>query len=212
MSIPHCFNPNAWSRGHIEDVTFEDQEIVLGNHGIITSVIGTAQAGNWGTQAASDAHMHHYDLLFFTHGDAESAVYSHLTSAPLFGYRVSRKAVGWDLSSDVPDYWRPDGLDDGTPGELLLPGLPINLPWGAYWCILSTVAQQRGLICDTISNNNVYFDLLPMTRPIVDGQPFLFRLRRPTILNGMTPAGLASMRIDNNEVIAFRVNRRDWLP
>lgn len=209
---PECVNPYYWSNGHIEDVTFEDEDIQHGNELTISSIIGTAHPGNWGDQATSDARMGHYDLLFFKArmNRREYRDYDHQFNSPIFGYRVSGKAVGWDTSEPMPSSTI---VDDGTPGELLLPGKPITLPWGAYWCVLSTLPidpPPGAQICNTISNNSLWLAVVPLVGQVVDGVKFPFLLHPPDWIDGMNLTGLPIRRILNTHAVGFRVNRRDW--
>ena len=215
MSVPippTCFNPQAWSLGHFADGAFDDGLIKLGNALQITSILGTAQAGNWGSQAASDAYMERYDLLFFRARLGReippvAKPFRQELDAPLFGYRVSGKAVGWDLSSDDPADWP---LDDGTPGNLLLAGKPITLPWGAYWIILTTLAVETPPVCASRSNSDLWYYVRAEPN-IIDGEPYRFTLA-PGGLNGLTEDGHVVLRIDGDQVVQLRVNRRDFLP
>lgn len=194
----------CFSRGQFADPTLVDNAIVLDNTGLagsqarLTTLIGTAQAGSAGSAGASYARMAHYDLLFFRNGrpGLSPLTFDAGSDAPLFGYRVSARAVGWDESGP--------GKDDGTPGNLLLGGA-ITLDWGAYWLVLVTVP-----VCGA-SYNNGLGDYVVWPTSVADGVLWPFTLSDPTVLNGMTPSGLPGLAIANSHVLGFRINRRDWV-
>lgn len=197
-------DPACYSRGRLLDLTIIDAGVlgddtaVAGDSKAVSSIIGTAHAGNGSSQAASNARITRYDLLFFRMGQPNVAapVYDAAYDGPLFGYRASTKAVGWAVSGPC--------IDDQAGEELLLPGQPITLEWGAYWLILSTVAAGNGVD----PSNNGLWQYLQFPTGVRDGVPYVFTLTSPAILNGLTSSGLTSLGIINQHVIGFRINRR----
>lgn len=206
----------CWSVGHIADLTIVDNVELLDDVGVagssklITSIVGTAHAGNGGSQSASDALIRAYLLLFIKHirPDVAPALrQAQVDDLPAYCYRVNSHAVGWNESAPR--------ADDGTAGELLLADAPITLPWGAYWLLLATLPTCAHWFSPAVGvGNNDALTVLRGWENAPEGvlSPLAWKQSSSESfhLATMTAAdGLSYMRILPAHVVWLRVNRRD---